>query len=90
MTTQDYAKMYGLDLPAKVRISKDKTKLCLTDMNEALIVGQHGELLERRSNPWGQNVCRKKAHCHTGRPGFSRRVGKCKFRWSGNMLQLAM
>ena len=38
MTTQDYAKMYGLDLPAKVRISKDKTKLCLTDMNEALIV----------------------------------------------------
>ena len=54
MTTQDYAKMYGLDLPAKVRISKDKTKLCLTDMNEALIVGQHGELLERRSNPWAK------------------------------------
>ena len=54
MTTQDYAKIHGLDLPAKVRISKDKTKLCLTDMNEALIVGQHGELLERRSNPWAK------------------------------------
>ena len=54
MTTQDYANMYGLDLPAKVRISKDKTKLCLTDMNEALIVGQHGELLERMSNPWAK------------------------------------
>lgn len=54
MTTENYAKMYGLDLPAKVRISKDKTKLCLTDMNEALIVGQHGELLERRGNPWAK------------------------------------
>lgn len=60
MTTQDYAKMYGLDLPAKVRISKDKTKLCLTDMNEALIVGQHGELLERRSNPWAKTYAGKK------------------------------
>lgn len=60
MTTQDYAKMYGLDLPAKVRISKDKTKLCLTDMNEALIVGQHGELLERRSNPWAKTYADRK------------------------------
>lgn len=60
MTTQDYAKMYGLDLPAKVRISKDKTKLCLTDMNEALIVGQHGELLERRSNPWAKTYAGRK------------------------------
>lgn len=59
MTTQDYAKMYGLDLPAKVRISKDKTKLCLTDMNEALIVGQHGELLERKSNPWAKTYIGK-------------------------------
>lgn len=61
MTTQDYAKMYGLDLPAKVRISKDKTKLCLTDMNEALIVGQHGELLERRSNPWAKTYRGRKS-----------------------------
>lgn len=61
MTTQDYAKMYGLDLPAKVRISKDKTKLCLTDMNEALIVGQHGELLERLSNPWAKTYAGKKS-----------------------------
>ena len=60
MTTQDYAKMYGLDLPAKVRISKDKTKLCLTDMNEALIVGQHGELLEKKSNPWAKTFVEKK------------------------------
>lgn len=59
MTTQEYADMYGLDLPAKVRISKDKTKLCLTDMNEALIVGQHGELLERRSNPWAKTYIGK-------------------------------
>lgn len=61
MTTQDYAKMYGLDLPVKVRISKDKTKLCLTDMNEALIVGQHGELLERRSNPWAKTYAGRKS-----------------------------
>lgn len=61
MTTEDYAKMYGLDLPAKVRISKDKTKLCLTDMNEALIVGQHGELLERRSNPWAKTYAGRKS-----------------------------
>ena len=60
MTTQDYAKMYGLDLPVKVRISKDKAKLCLTDMNEALIVGPHGELLERRSNPWAKTFVEKK------------------------------
>lgn len=59
MKTQDYAKMYGLDLPAKVRISKDKTKLCLTDMNDALIVGQHGELLERISNPWARKYMGK-------------------------------
>lgn len=61
MNTQDYAKMYGLDLPAKVRISKDKSKLCLTDMNEALIVGQHGELLERRSNPWAKTYAGRKS-----------------------------
>lgn len=61
MTTEDYAKMYGFDLPAKVRISKDKTKLCLTDMNEALIVGQHGELLERRSNPWAKTYAGRKS-----------------------------
>lgn len=59
MKTQDYAKIYGLDLPAKVRMSKDKTKLCLTDMNEALIVGQHGELLERISNPWARKYVGK-------------------------------
>ena len=61
MTNQNYAMMYGLDLPAKVRISKDKTKLCLTDMNEALIVGQHGELLERRSNPWAKTYAGRKS-----------------------------
>lgn len=61
MNTQDYARMYGLDLPAKVRISKDKTKLCLTDMNEALIVGQHGELLERRNNAWAKTYAGRKS-----------------------------
>ena len=60
MKTQDYAKLYGLDLPAKVRISTDKTKLCLTDMNEAIIVGQHGELLERMSNPWAKTCAVRK------------------------------
>lgn len=61
MKTQDYAKLYGLDLPAKVRISTDKTKLCLTDMNEAIIVGQHGELLERMSNPWAKKYAGRKS-----------------------------
>lgn len=62
MTTQDYARIYGLDIPAKVRINQSGDRLCLTDMNEALIVGPHGELIDRMSNPWAKTYVSAKSY----------------------------
>lgn len=54
MKFQNIAKIYGLDLPAKVRVSHDGQTFMLTDWNEALVIDREGNLLDMKANPWAK------------------------------------